>query len=72
MGIRVLKRVQVAICGISYIDLNNDTLKILGTHFSYNKKLKEEKLFLDHNRYSTSIENMENEKPYTRRENHYF
>ena len=25
------------------IDLNNDTLKILGTHFSYNKKLKEEK-----------------------------
>ena len=62
----------MAICGISYIDLNNDTLKILGTHFSYNKKLKEEKLFLDHNRYSTSIENMENEKPYTRRENHYF
>ena len=45
VGIRVLKRVQVAVCGISYIDLNNDTLKILGTHFSYNKKLKEEKNF---------------------------
>ena len=25
------------------IDLNVDTLKILGTHFSYNEKLKEEK-----------------------------
>ena len=25
------------------IDLNIDTLKILGTHFSYNKKLKEAK-----------------------------
>ena len=27
------------------IDLNVDTLKILGTHFSYNEKLKEEKIF---------------------------
>ena len=27
------------------IDLNNDTLKILGTHFSYNEKLKGEKIF---------------------------
>ena len=27
------------------IDLNFDTLKILGTHFSYNEKLKEEKNF---------------------------
>ena len=27
------------------IDLNIDTLKILGTHFSYNEKLKEEKIF---------------------------
>ena len=27
------------------IDLNVDTLKILGTHFSYNKKFKEEKNF---------------------------
>ena len=25
------------------IDLNSDTLKILGTHFSYNKNMKEEK-----------------------------
>ena len=29
----------------SCIDLNIDTLKILGTHFSYNEKLKEKKNF---------------------------
>ena len=45
VGIGVLKRVQVVVCGICYIDVNNDTLKILGTHFSYNKKLKQEKNF---------------------------
>ena len=45
MGIGVLKGVQVAICGMRCIDLNVDTLKMLGTHFSYNKKLKEEKIF---------------------------
>ena len=44
-GIGVLKGVQVAVCGIRCIDLNVDTLKILGTHFSYNEKLKEEKNF---------------------------
>ena len=44
-GIGVLKGVKVAVCGMRCIDLNVDTLKILGTHFSYNKKLKEEKNF---------------------------
>ena len=44
-GIRALKGVQVAVCGMRCIDLNIDTLKILGTHFSYNEKLKEEKNF---------------------------
>ena len=43
VGIGILKVVQVAVCGMRCIDLNVDTLKILGTHFSYNKKLKEEK-----------------------------
>ena len=42
-GIGALKGVQVAACYLLCIDLSNDTLKILGTHFSYNKKLKEEK-----------------------------
>ena len=39
----VLKGVQVVVCGMHCIDLNIDTLKILGTHFSCNEKLKEEK-----------------------------
>ena len=45
MGIGVLKGVQMAVCGMGCIDLNDDTLKILGTHFSYNEKLKEEKKY---------------------------
>ena len=45
-GIGVLKGVQVAVCGMRCIDLNSDTLKMLGIHFSYNKKLKEENNFL--------------------------
>ena len=54
------------------VDLKNDILKILGTHFSYYKKLKEEKkLSRICNKYSTSTENMENEKSY-RRENCHF
>ena len=44
-GIGVLKGVQVAVCGMRCLDLKNDTLKILGTHFSYNEKLKEERNF---------------------------
>ena len=43
-GMGALKGVQV--CGLRCVDLNNDTLKILGTHFSYNEKLKEEKNFI--------------------------
>ena len=35
----------MAVCGMRCVDLNNDTLKILGTQFSYNEKLKEEKNF---------------------------
>ena len=44
-SIGVLKGVLVVVCGMRCIGLNNDTLKILGTHLSYNKKLKEEKMF---------------------------
>ena len=42
-GIGFLKGVQVAVCDMRCIDLNVDTLKILGTHFSNNEKLKKEK-----------------------------
>ena len=45
MGVGVLKGVQVTVCGMRCIDLNIDLIKILGIHFSYNKKLKEEKNF---------------------------
>ena len=31
-----------SLCDMRCIDLNIDTLKILGTHFSYKEKLKEE------------------------------
>ena len=34
----------MAVCGMRCVDLNVDTLKILGTYFSYNEKLKEEKI----------------------------
>ena len=36
-GIGVLKRVQVAVCRMRCVDLKNDTLEILGTHFSFNE-----------------------------------
>ena len=45
-GIGALKGVQVAICGMSCIDLCNEAIKILGTYFSYNSKIKEECNFL--------------------------
>lgn len=44
-GTGALKGVQVAVCGIKCVDLNNDTLKIPGTHFSYYEKQNKEKNF---------------------------
>ena len=42
-GIGVLKGVIKAVCGMKCIDLTNETIKILGIHFSYNsKKMNEE------------------------------
>ena len=41
-GIEVLKGVKGTVCGIKWVDLVLDTIKILETHFSYNEKLKEE------------------------------
>ena len=41
-----LNGVQVALCGMKYFNLNNETLKILGVQFSYNKKnLEQDKNF---------------------------
>ena len=44
-GIGVLKGVQAAVCDMRCVDLKYDALKILGTDFSNNKKLKEERNF---------------------------
>ena len=41
-----LKGVQMAVSGIKYIDLTNETIKILGVHFSSNQKLQAQKNFV--------------------------
>ena len=41
-SIGFLKGVKVAVCGIQCVDLILGTIKILGMHFNYNEKLKEE------------------------------
>ena len=38
-GIGVLKGVQMALCGMECVNLKNNTIKILGIHFSYNRRL---------------------------------
>ena len=43
-----LKGVTVALCEVNSIDLAQETIKILGLHFSYNKKLRDEKNFVSH------------------------
>ena len=45
-GIGALKGVQVEVCGMRCIDLCNEAIKILGTYFSYNSRIKEECNFL--------------------------
>ena len=48
-GIGVKKGVKMALCGMVCIDLTEDIIKILGIYFSYNKKLEQEKILLNHN-----------------------
>ena len=38
--IGVLKGVAMELCGMECIDLTNNSVKILGIHFSYNKKIE--------------------------------
>ena len=45
-GIGSLKGVEVAVCGIKFVKLKVNTIRILGIHFSYNNKLNLEKKFL--------------------------
>ena len=37
----------MTLCGMKYIDLMDDIIKILGIFFSYNKKLEQENYFLN-------------------------
>ena len=36
-GIGALKSVKVVVCGMKYVDLCKDTIRITGVHFSYKK-----------------------------------
>ena len=44
-SIDVLSGLQVVICSMKCVNLNNETLEILGVHFSYNKNLEQDKKF---------------------------
>ena len=46
VGIGALKGVQVAVCGMKCSDLCIEAIKIIGTFFSYNSRIKEEYNFL--------------------------
>ena len=39
-GIAALKGVNATVCGTKCLDLTKETMKILGAHFSYNKKTR--------------------------------
>ena len=45
-GIGVLKGVSMKLCGMECIDLIKNLVKILGIHFSYNKKIEDEENFI--------------------------
>ena len=46
-GIGIKKGVYVALCGMKCVDLTAESIKILGVHFSYNKKLQNDLNFCD-------------------------
>ena len=45
-GLGILKGAQEGVCGLQKIDLTNDTIKILGIHFSFNKRIQTEGNYL--------------------------
>ena len=47
-GIGTLKGAKVALCGMECINLNENTIKILGIHYSYDKILENEKNLKKH------------------------
>ena len=45
-GIGALKGVSLELCGMECIDLTKNSVKILGIHFSYNKKIENKENFI--------------------------
>ena len=45
-GIGVLKGVSLELCGMECTNLTKNSVKILGIHFSYNKKIENEENFI--------------------------
>ena len=41
-GIDSLKDAKVALCGLKSLDFTKESIKILGVHISYNKKLQDD------------------------------
>ena len=54
-GIGVLKGVKVVFCGMRCVNIHEDTIKILGIHYSYNKQLENDENF---KKYIAKIENV--------------
>ena len=54
-GIGVLKGVKAALFGMRYVNLHENTIKILGIHYSYNKQLENDENF---KKYIEKIENV--------------
>ena len=54
-GIGVLTGVKVALCGMRCVNLHENTIKILGIHYSYNKQLENDENF---KKYIAKIENV--------------
>ena len=54
-GIDDLKEVSVELCGMECIDLTKNSVKILGIHFSYNRKIENEENFI---KFVKKIENV--------------
>ena len=47
-GIGALNGIHVALCGMTCVNLNKETVKILGVHFSYNKNLEQDTNFCEY------------------------
>ena len=54
----MLKGVKLIFCGKKCLNLNNDVIKILGICYSYDKKLENEKNFLNHFKKLQNVLNM--------------